>query len=141
MIKKQILSFLYIFAITKTVNDNFVSFGMVVGRSMQPTFNPNGSEKTPVVITRFFTEESYNKIKKGDILVYTSPKEPETISIKRVVGLEGEIIKDKEVPKGHIWFEGDNKYLSLDSRDYGPVSKGLLKGKVILSLYPFKYFN
>lgn len=141
MIKKQIVSFLYLLAITKALNDNFISFGVVVGRSMQPTFNPNGNEKTPVLISRFYTEKSLNSIKKGDILVYSSPREPDTISIKRVVALEGDLIKNTPVPKGYLWFEGDNKYLSLDSRDYGPVSKGLLRGKVILSLFPFKYFN
>jgi len=34
------------------------------------------------------------------------------------------------VPYGHVWVEGDNWRSSLDSRDIGPISKGLVMGKV-----------
>ena len=37
---------------------------------------------------------------------------------------------------GHVWLEGDNKEMSLDSRDYGPVPKGLITGKVFLTFWP-----
>lgn len=35
------------------------------------------------------------------------------------------------VPYGHIWVEGDNAEKSLDSRDNGPISKGLVLGKAV----------
>ncbi|CAN9351994.1 unnamed protein product [Alternaria alternata] len=35
------------------------------------------------------------------------------------------------VPYGHVWLEGDNWRKSLDSNDFGPVSKGLIQGKAI----------
>lgn len=35
------------------------------------------------------------------------------------------------VPYGHVWLEGDNWRKSLDSNDFGPVSKGLILGKAI----------
>ncbi|KAF2818425.1 LexA/Signal peptidase [Ophiobolus disseminans] len=35
------------------------------------------------------------------------------------------------VPYGHVWVEGDNSRFTLDSRDYGPMSKGLLMGRVV----------
>ena len=35
------------------------------------------------------------------------------------------------VPYGHVWIEGDNWRKSLDSNDFGPISKGLIQGKAI----------
>ncbi len=42
-----------------------------------------------------------------------------------------------EIPPGHMWIEGDNADVSVDSRGYGPVPVGLLRGKVIMRLVPF----
>jgi len=43
--------------------------------------------------------------------------------------------KEIEVPKGHVWVEGDNKRTSYDSRHFGCVSK---KKKIIQEMkdYP-----
>ena len=35
------------------------------------------------------------------------------------------------VPYGHVWIEGDNWRCSLDSNDFGPISKGLILGKAV----------
>ncbi|EUC36447.1 hypothetical protein COCCADRAFT_88200 [Bipolaris zeicola 26-R-13] len=35
------------------------------------------------------------------------------------------------VPYGHVWIEGDNWRKSLDSNDFGPISKGLIQGKAV----------
>jgi inner membrane protease subunit 2 len=35
------------------------------------------------------------------------------------------------VPYGHVWVEGDNLEKSLDSRDNGPIAKGLIMGKAM----------
>lgn len=35
------------------------------------------------------------------------------------------------IPFGYIWVEGDNARKSLDSNDFGPISKGLIKEKAI----------
>jgi inner membrane protease subunit 2 len=35
------------------------------------------------------------------------------------------------VPYGHVWVEGDNSAKSLDSRDNGPISKGLILGRAM----------
>jgi Signal peptidase, peptidase S26 len=40
------------------------------------------------------------------------------------------------VPKGHVWVEGDNPLLSIDSRHYGPVPLELLEGKLLWRLWP-----
>lgn len=36
-----------------------------------------------------------------------------------------------QVPKGHVWLEGDNILSSNDSRFYGPVPEASLKGRVL----------
>ena len=45
------------------------------------------------------------------------------------------------VPCGHVWLEGDNKGRSRDSRDFGPVPYGLLRGRVICRVWPLKDFQ
>ncbi|KAH8725369.1 peptidase S24/S26A/S26B/S26C [Phaeosphaeriaceae sp. PMI808] len=51
--------------------------------------------------------------------------DPDSVASAREEG--GRIV----VPYGHIWVEGDNSRMSLDSRDYGPISKGLVEGKAV----------
>ncbi|MBA0603071.1 hypothetical protein Gorai_003230 [Gossypium raimondii] len=36
------------------------------------------------------------------------------------------------VPKGHVWIQGDNLYVSRDSRHFGPLPYGLIEGKVFM---------
>ncbi|KAG9136152.1 hypothetical protein Leryth_003764 [Lithospermum erythrorhizon] len=38
------------------------------------------------------------------------------------------------VPKEHIWIEGDNKYNTSDSRNFGLVPYGLLQGRLLWKL-------
>ncbi|KAI2633885.1 LexA/Signal peptidase [Xylaria nigripes] len=47
--------------------------------------------------------------------------------VGRDVGSENMI----QVPKGHCYIVGDNLPWSRDSRDFGPIPLGLIKGKVI----------
>lgn len=35
-----------------------------------------------------------------------------------------------QVPKGHVWVQGDNIYASRDSRQFGPVPYGLIQGRI-----------
>jgi hypothetical protein len=39
-----------------------------------------------------------------------------------------------QVPKGHVWLEGDNLIVSRDSREYGPVPLALIKGRAVLQV-------
>ena len=41
------------------------------------------------------------------------------------------------IPQGHMWLEGDNKPMSLDSRTFGPVAIGLFEGLVFCRIWPF----
>ena len=45
------------------------------------------------------------------------------------------------IPKGHVWLQGDNKPASLDSRAYGPVSLGLVLGRVAWKIWPLTQFG
>ncbi|XP_009948703.1 PREDICTED: mitochondrial inner membrane protease subunit 2-like, partial [Leptosomus discolor] len=63
--------------------------------------------------------------KRGSML--KSPRNPEQKIIKRVIALEGDIIKTigykkkyVKVPHGHIWVEGDHHGHSFDSNAFGP---------------------
>lgn len=42
-----------------------------------------------------------------------------------------------QVPRGHVWLEGDNLTESRDSRMYGPVPMGLIRGKVVARWWPW----
>jgi inner membrane protease subunit 2 len=64
---------------------------------------------------------------------------------KRLAGQDGLPEEDKDavggdealevgkvvVPYGHVWVEGDNWRNSLDSNDFGPISRGLIEGKAV----------
>uniref|UniRef100_A0A8C0AWV9 Mitochondrial inner membrane protease subunit 2 n=1 Tax=Buteo japonicus TaxID=224669 RepID=A0A8C0AWV9_9AVES len=72
-----------------------------------------------------------------------SPRNPEQKIIKRVIALEGDIIKTigykkkyVKVPHGHIWVEGDHHGHSFDSNAFGPVSLGLLHARATHILWP-----
>uniref|UniRef100_A0A8B9S764 Mitochondrial inner membrane protease subunit 2 n=1 Tax=Apteryx owenii TaxID=8824 RepID=A0A8B9S764_APTOW len=75
--------------------------------------------------------------------LYLSPRNPEQKIIKRVIALEGDIIKTigykkkyVKIPHGHIWVEGDHHGHSFDSNAFGPVSLGLLHARATHILWP-----
>ncbi|MCO5585311.1 hypothetical protein L7F22_039244 [Adiantum nelumboides] len=41
------------------------------------------------------------------------------------------------IPPGHVWLTGDNMANSTDSRDYGPVPLGMIRGRVIARVSTF----
>jgi len=111
----------------------------MAGPSMLPTLDNSGELVVESILPyRLFP----NHLARGELITLTSPVNPSRIICKRVLGLPGDIIcvdptgikapstEHVVVPKGHIWIVGDNASWSRDSRDYGPVSMALIRGRI-----------
>lgn len=106
---------------------------------MEPTLGDRGEW---VIENRLSYTLFPNSIARGDLVTLRSPLDPYRIICKRVLGLAGDVIcvdptgrlapstEHVIVPKGHVWISGDNAAMSRDSRQYGPVSVGLIMGKL-----------
>lgn len=110
-----------------------------------------------------------HRIRRGEIVIFKNETTCEEY-IKRVVGLPGERVRmldgsvyingmyldesdylaiaegefeEVEVPEGHVFLLGDNRSVSLDSRDesVGCVKITALDGSVIARLLPIKAFT
>ncbi|XP_071074234.1 mitochondrial inner membrane protease subunit 1 isoform X4 [Dasypus novemcinctus] len=55
--------------------------------------------------------------------------------------LETELGTSHVVPLGHVWLEGDNLQNSTDSRCYGPIPYGLIKGRIFFKIWPLSEFG
>ncbi|KAK9291262.1 hypothetical protein L1049_009450 [Liquidambar formosana] len=132
--------------ITLTISDRYASIVPVRGLSMSPTFNPSnsaslGSLSDDYVLVEKFCLEKY-KFSHGDVIVFCSPSNYREKHIKRIIALPGDWIGSsythdvQKVPEGHCWVEGDNSASSLDSRSFGPIPLGLVRGRVTHIVWP-----
>lgn len=88
----------------------------IVGDSMYPTL-----KEGEVYFTTRVTK--HTKFTVGNVYIYLAPYQRRHCVIKRL----------KEIsPTGELFFEGDNKEVSYDSRDYGYISKEKVKFRVVL---------
>ena len=101
--------------------------------------------------------------RRGEVVVFHPPLNSQDDYIKRIIGLPGETIAIKDgkvyiddkpldepfiedaprytmtarkVPEGHFFVLGDNRNLSSDSHNWGPVPYQLMVGKAWVSLWP-----
>lgn len=131
----------------------------VSSHSMIPTFQANN---------RLITLRVYHPktLKRGEIIVFYS-QEKKMMMIKRLIGLPGDFVQISKngdllingskqgepyiknrggkggsflVPKDEYFFLGDNRSGSIDSRHWRKttIPAKEIKGKVTLSLYPFR---
>ncbi|KAM8972053.1 mitochondrial inner membrane protease subunit 2 [Pelodytes ibericus] len=128
--------------VTVTFLDRVACVARVEGVSMQPSLNPAGRSDSDVVLLNRWSIRNY-EVQRGNIVSLLSPKNPEQKIIKRVIALEGDIVKTMghknryiKVPKGHMWVEGDHYGHSFDSNAFGPVSLGLLHAHATYILWP-----
>lgn len=128
-----------------TFLDSIGYVARVDGTSMQPVFNPDRNNQDYVFLNRWIIKGDDIGLQRGDIVSLTSPKDPAQKIIKRVVGVEGDIVNTLnyksniiKVPPGHIWVEGDHMGHSMDSNMFGPVSLGLVTAKASSIVWPPK---
>ncbi|XP_031387805.1 mitochondrial inner membrane protease subunit 1-like isoform X1 [Punica granatum] len=131
------------------VTGSYVMFpALAMGPSMLPTIDLNGNV---IIVER--ASVWLQKVSRGDMVVLTSPEDPNKQVIKRIVGMEGEsvtyLIKPGEsdecqtivVPKGRVWVQGDNIHDSRDSRVFGAIPYGLVHGKLFWRVWPASRFG
>ncbi len=131
----------------------------VEGTSMQPGLMNHDR----LFINKFFFR--FEKIHRGEIVVFHYPLDPRKSYIKRVIGLpgqtikivrgqvyiDGQPIKEPYVPARyrdtrsmaplvippHMYFVlGDHRSISSDSRDFGPVPRKLIYGEAEFVYWP-----
>ncbi|XP_075168487.1 mitochondrial inner membrane protease subunit 2 [Haematobia irritans] len=114
----------------------------VDGISMQPALNPDSSNQTDYVFLSKWAVRS-NNVQRGDIVSLISPKDPTQKIIKRIVGLQGDVVATLgykqeivRVPEGHAWVEGDHTGHSLDSNTFGPIALGLMTARATFIVWP-----
>jgi len=131
----------------------------VEGTSMQPGLR----DQDRLFIDKFFFR--FEKITRGDIVVFHYPRDPEKSYIKRVIALPGDSIfidrghvyvndhplnepyvphryrdtrsmPEMIIPDGEYFVMGDHRSISSDSRDFGPVARDLIYGKAEFIYWP-----
>ncbi|KAL5629920.1 hypothetical protein BROUX41_001526 [Berkeleyomyces rouxiae] len=120
------------------------SITKINGPSMHPFFNPN---KDSSLVSDRVINLKFNvaqRLEKGMVVIFRSPTNPERIAVKRIVGVESDLVVTKKpypfpytvVPAGHVWVEGDNSNNTLDSNTYGPISIRLIEGTAEYIVWP-----
>ena len=126
--------------------DNTFYAAMVQGESMQPLLNPEDDTGQDIVLLSRLHRRSFN-YQRGDVVVITSPRDPTSMMIKRIIGLSGDTVRSQSrfpgdrfvlIPPGHCWIEGDHASCSLDSNVHGPVPIGLIAAKAIAVIWPVR---
>lgn len=147
---------------------------LVQGESM----DPNLQDGNYLLISQI--SYTLGSPRRGDIVVFKAPPEPDTNYVKRIIGLPGETVRlqngqfqitNEAHPSGFTlrepyetrdtrtqadggqtsWELGAKEYFvvgdnripgrSSDSRNWGPVARNLLIGKVWLRVYPLSEFG
>lgn len=103
---------------------------VVNGHSMEPTYR----NKEMLIITHAYW--MYGPLRRDDVVMIKHDGE---LLLKRIAALPGEIVPIEalphymahgfEVPQGHVWVTGDNRFNSEDSRSFGALPLREILGK------------
>lgn len=134
-----------------------VQISVVRGHSMEPSL----LDGDRLVVDR--TAYALGDVARYDVVVLRYPLDPSVDFVKRIVGLPGDRVALREgilllngqpvaaeflhiedhqdmpelqVPEGQYFVLGDNRPISCDSREFGLVPAGNLKGKVRARFWP-----
>jgi signal peptidase I len=131
----------------------------VEGTSMLPRLE----DQDRLFINKFVYR--FEKIERGDVVVFNYPRDPEKSYIKRVIALPGDQLRVDSgrvyvngtalrepyvpqryrdvrtvpamtVPDGEYFVMGDHRSISSDSRDFGPVARHFIYGKAEFIYWP-----
>jgi signal peptidase I len=131
----------------------------VEGTSMQPELR----DQDRLFVNKF--AYNFEKISRGDVVVFYYPRDTQKSYIKRVIALPGDNIRiddgrlyvngkrvdepyvpkrfydtrsmaDMVVPPHEYFVMGDHRSISSDSRDFGPVTRKLIYGKAAFIYWP-----
>lgn len=116
---------------------------------MKPTLNPDTSTRKDICLfdkAAIHTLHNYNR---EDIVTIRCPNDPKRVLIKRIIALEGDIVKTRppypeaevKIPQGHVWVEGDESFRTDDSNLYGPMPAALIQSKLVRILWPPERFG
>jgi signal peptidase I len=107
----------------------------------------------------------FSAIQRGDVVVFHYPRDPEKSYIKRVIAVPGDRLRidggdvilngrrleepyvpdeyrdsrslpEMVVPPDYYYMMGDHRSISSDSREFGPVERGLIYGKAAFVYWP-----
>lgn len=120
----------------------------VQGASMEANFkdgdylivNELGYKKTDVAFNNihFFTVDVFKDLKRGDVVVFRYPKNPQQFFVKRIVGLPGEKVEVDD-GKVKIYNQENLEGFILDESEYLPADI-FTKGAVAEELKDDEYF-
>ena len=88
----------------------------IVGESMRPTLEPGDR----LLVLRFA------RPRVGDLVALPDPRRADRMMVKRVAAVEG----------AKVTVLGDNSRASTDSRQFGPVARRLITGRVVYRYAP-----
>ena len=131
----------------------------VEGTSMLPRLE----DQDRLFINKFVYH--FTDINRGDVVVFHYPRNLKLSYIKRIIALPGDRLRIEHgrvfvnglpvaepyvpleyedsrsyasmvVPRGEYFVMGDHRSISSDSRDFGPVARGLIYGKAAFVYWP-----
>ncbi|KAH3681373.1 hypothetical protein WICPIJ_007642 [Wickerhamomyces pijperi] len=122
-------------------NEHVAYVGKIEGSSMRPTMNPSSTSLQDWVLLWKFNVK--DNLKLDDVILFRSPTNPNKVLCKRIKAVQGDIVSTRHpypretcaIPRNHLWAEGDNIH-SIDSNNFGPISKGLVIGKATRIIWP-----